>query len=98
MAGYAEVLRGFAHAKQWIIGIALVDSSMRCCGIGHAMVEAVVADAEAAGMESVAVGVIVLRKRSLAFWTREGFTTEVRRRPITVDHVESEVVRLERSL
>ncbi len=98
LVGYAEVLRGFAHEKQWIIGIALVDSSMRSDGIGHAMVEAVVADAEAVGIDSLAVGVIVARERSLAFWTREGFTTEVRRRPITVGDAESEVVRLERSL
>jgi GNAT superfamily N-acetyltransferase len=98
LVGYAEVLRRFAHEDQWIIGIALVDPATRSDGIGLAIVDAIADDARAAGMTSLAVGVIVSRERSMAFWTREGFTTEVRRRPITIGDVESEVARLERSL
>jgi GNAT superfamily N-acetyltransferase len=94
--GYAEVLRGFAHPEQWIIGIALVDTALRGHGIGRALVAAIAEDARAAGIASLAAGVIALRERSLAFWAREGFTTEVRRRPIVVGGVETEVVRLER--
>ncbi|HET6495204.1 MAG TPA: GNAT family N-acetyltransferase [Thermoleophilia bacterium] len=75
--GYAEVLRGFAHAGRWMIGIALVDTAWRGCGIGKALVAAIVEDARAACVASFAAGVIVTRERSLAFWAREGFTTEV---------------------
>ncbi len=98
LTGYAEVLRGFAHERQWIIGILLVDPALRGRAVGRAVVEAVADDARAAGMESVAVGVISTRERSLAFWVREGFTTEVSRRPIVIEGLEAEVVRLERHL
>ena len=96
VAGYAEVLRGFVHPEQWMIGIALVDAALRGRGIGRALVAAVAEDARAAGIASLATGVIALRERSLAFWVREGFTTEVRRRPIVIGGVETEVIRLER--
>ena len=96
--GYAEVLRGFAHAEQWMIGIALVDTTRRGCGIGKALVAAIVEDARAAGVASLAAGVIVTRERSLAFWAREGFTTEVARRPFVIGSLETEVVRLERRI
>ena len=98
VAGYAEVLRGFAHAEQWIIGIALVDTALRGQGVGKALVAAIAEDARAAGAASLAAGVIATRERSLAFWAREGFTTEVRRRPIVIDGVDTEVVRLERRI
>jgi len=98
LVAYAEVLRGFAHRRQWIIGIVLVDPAMRGVGIGQAIVEAVAEDARTGGVESLAVGVIATRERSLAFWVREGFTTEVKRRPMTVAGVQTEVVRLERQL
>jgi len=97
-AGYAEVLRGYAHKGQWIVGIVLVDPTMRSGGIGHDIVRAIVADARACGVESLAAGVIVARERSLAFWSREGFTTEVSRRPIVVGGKKTHVVRLEFSL
>ena len=96
VAGYAEVLRGFAHAEQWIIGIALVDTALRGQGVGKALVTAIAEDARAAGIASLAAGVIATRKRSSAFWAREGFTTEVRRRPIVIGGEDTEVVRLER--
>jgi L-amino acid N-acyltransferase YncA len=97
-AGYAEVLRGYARKGQWIVGIVLVDSTMRSGGIGHDIVRAIAADARACGVESLAAGVIVTRERSLAFWSREGFTTEVSRRPIVVGGKKTHVVRLELSL
>ena len=95
LAGYAEVLRGYAHERQWIIGIVLVDAAMRGGGVGHGIVQAIAADARVCGVESLAAGVIVTRERSLAFWNREGFTTEVRRRPIVVGGQKTHVVRLE---
>jgi GNAT superfamily N-acetyltransferase len=98
VVGYAEVLHGFALAEQWMIGIALVDTALRGGGIGKALVTAIVEDARAAGIVSLVAGVIATRKRSLAFWAREGFTTEVRRRPIVVGGVYTEVVRLERRI
>lgn len=98
VAGYAEVLRGFAHVKQWIIGIALVDTALRGHGVGKALVAAIAEDARAAGATSLAAGVIATRERSLAFWAREGFTTEVRRRPIVIGGEDTEVVRLERRI
>lgn len=97
-AGYAEVLRRFAHEGQWMIGIVLVDAGLRCRGVGHRIVAAIAADAGAAGVTTLAAGVIALRERSLAFWEREGFTNEVRRREITVGDVQTHVVRLERRL
>lgn len=98
LAAYAEVLRGYAHPRQWIIGIVLVDPALRGAGIGHAVVEAVAADARAAGMDSLAVGVLAMRRRSLAFWRREGFCREVSRRPVAAGEVQTEVLRLERAL
>ncbi len=96
LAGYAEVLRRFAHEGQWMIGIVLVDVDMRSRGVGRRIVAAIADDARAAGISSLAAGVIALRERSLAFWHREGFTTQVRRREITIGDVQTEVVRLER--
>ncbi len=93
--GYAEVLRGFARPDQWIVGIVLVDGSQRGSGIGGSIVRAIAADAMAVGAGSLAAGVIVSRRRSLAFWRREGFTEEVARRLVTVAGAEDEVVRLE---
>ena len=84
--------------KQWIIGIALVDTALRGQGVGKALVAAIAEDARAAGATSLAAGVIATRERSLAFWAREGFTTEVRRRPIVIGGVDTEVVRLERPI
>ena len=98
LLGYAEVLRGFAHPGQWMIGIVLVDEKARGAGVGRAIVEAVVADARSAGTDSLAAGVITSRVRSLSFWHREGFTFERLRRPITVCGEPAEVVRLERRL
>lgn len=99
LLGYAEVLRGYAGRDQWTIGIVLVDPAVRSSGIGHAVVEAIASDARAAGARSLMAGVIAARERSLAFWRREGFVREVRRRPIVVaGGQESEVVRLERAL
>lgn len=98
LAGYAEVLRGFAHPEQWMIGIVLVDAGSRGQGIGRAIVAAIAEDAFAAGARSLAAGVVAARERSIAFWVREGFTTEVRRRPLLMGGVETEVVRLERRL
>ncbi len=98
LVGYAEVLRGYAHEHQWIVGILLVDPALRGTGIGHAVVEAIATDAREAGADSLCAGVIVERARSLAFWRREGFTSEVRRRPLVVAGRETQVVRLERKL
>jgi len=98
IVGYSEVLRGFAHPGQWMVGIVLVDAALRSDGIGGAIVAAIAEAAREAGVGSLAAGVIVLRERSLNFWRREGFTNEVRRRPLTVAGVETEVVRLERTL
>ena len=50
LAGYVDVLRGFAHSAQWFIGFAVVDPTMQSMGIGQAMVEAVAEDARAAGI------------------------------------------------
>ena len=97
-AGYAEVLRGFPQSHQWTIGIVLVDASQRSQGVGKAIVDAVAADAAAAGGAALVVGVIALRDRSLSFWYREGFATELLRRPIVLCGLETEVVRLERRL
>jgi L-amino acid N-acyltransferase YncA len=97
--GYAEVLRGFDRPDQWTIGIVLVDPVVRSSGSGHAMMEAVASDARAARARSLMAGVITARERSMAFWHREGFVREVRRRPIVfAGGQESEVVRLERDL
>ena len=96
--GYAEVLRGFARRDQWMIGILLVDRAVRGRGIGGAVVGAVEADARAAGAGSLAIGVIASRERSVAFWRRQGFTTEVQRRPFALGDVQTEIVRLERVL
>jgi GNAT superfamily N-acetyltransferase len=98
LLGYAEVLRGFARPGQWIIGIVLVDEASRGQGIGRALVDAVARDAQHAGADSLAAGVIASRGRSLRFWNREGFTVERLRRPITVCGVETDVIRLERAL
>jgi GNAT superfamily N-acetyltransferase len=98
LAGYAEVLRGYAQPDQWMIGIVLVESRRRGRGIGKAIVAAIVADARAAGTRSLAAGVIAARTRSMAFWRREGFTTEALRRPIVVSGMQTEVVRLVRRL
>ncbi len=98
LSGYAEVLRGFPEAGRWIIGIVLVDARQRGAGVGRGVVDAIAEDARAAGATALAAGVITTRERSLALWRREGFTTEVRRRPIVIGDVEAEVVRLERSL
>jgi GNAT superfamily N-acetyltransferase len=96
--GYAEVLRDYAAPDQWMIGIVLVDAEERSRGVGREIVAAIAADARSAGARSLAAGVIATRERSLAFWRREGFTTEVRRRPITIGGVQTDVVRLERAL
>ena len=77
LLGYAEVLRGYERPGQWIVGIVLVDAAIRGRGIGHAIVDAIASDARAAGIESLAAGVIALRERSMNFWTREGFVHEV---------------------
>ena len=98
VVGYSEVLRRFTDTDQWMIGIVLVDADLRSDGIGGAIVQAIVDAAAEAGVASLAVGVIALREGSLRFWRREGFTSEVRRRPITVRGVETELVRLVRSL
>lgn len=98
LLGYAEVLRGFERADQWIVGIVLVDTAERGVGVGRAIVDAIASDAVGAGMESLAAGVIALRERSLAFWRREGFTREAKRRPITIGAAETVVIRLERPL
>jgi len=98
VAGYAEVLRGFPQEGRWTIGILLVAAELRGAGVGRAVVDAIAGDARAAGVTALVVGVISTRERSLAFWRREGFNTEVRRRPIAIGNVEAEVVRLERSL
>jgi GNAT superfamily N-acetyltransferase len=96
--GYAEVLRGCARPEQWMIGIVLVDAGERGRGVGREIVAAIAADARSAGAHSLAAGVIATRERSLAFWRREGFTSETRRRPITIGGVETDVLRLERAL
>lgn len=98
LQGYGEVLRGYERPDQWIIGIVLVDPAARGTGVGRTLVDAVAADALEAGVTSLAAGVIASRVRSLRFWHREGFTHEVRRRPITVAGEDTEVVRLERTL
>jgi len=98
LVGYAEVLRGWPAEDSWVIGILLVDSALRGSGFGHEIAEAVAHDAKAAGVRSLLVGVISSRTRSLAFWKREGFTTEALRRPLTIGTTEHEVVRLERGL
>ena len=96
LLGYSEVLRGFAHPGQWIVGIVLVDASVRGAGIGRSIVDAIARDAVDAGIESLAAGVIIARERSLKFWNREGFTFERQRRAITVNGADADVVRLER--
>jgi GNAT superfamily N-acetyltransferase len=98
LVAYSEVLRGFEGPTEWIIGIVLVDPEYRCKGLGHRVLECIAADAIAWGATTLAVGVITSRTRSLRFWNREGFTHEVRRRPITVAGCETEVVRLQRRL
>jgi GNAT superfamily N-acetyltransferase len=98
LVGYAEVLRGYEDAGQWIIGIALVDQALRGRGIGRAIVEAVAQDACAAGVKALAVGVIATREGSLRFWRREGFTHEVRRRTLSIGDHQHEIVRLQRRL
>jgi GNAT superfamily N-acetyltransferase len=98
LVAYSEVLRGFEGPLEWIIGILLVDPEHRCNGLGHRMIERIAADAAAWGATTLAAGVIVSRTRSLRFWNREGFTHEVRRRPITLAGCETEVVRLQRRL
>jgi GNAT superfamily N-acetyltransferase len=98
LVAYSEVLRGFEGPMEWIIGIVLVDPEHRCNGLGQRVLERIAADAAVWGATTLAVGVIVSRTRSLCFWNREGFTHEVRRRPITVAGFETEVVRLQRQL
>jgi len=98
LVAYSEVLRGFEGRMEWIIGILLVDPEHRCNGLGHRVLERIAADAVAWGATTLAVGVIASRTRSLRFWSREGFTQEVRRRPITVAGFVTEVVRLQRRL
>jgi GNAT superfamily N-acetyltransferase len=98
LVAYSEVLRGFEGPMEWIIGIMLVDPEHRCSGLGHQVLERIAKDAAEWGATTLAVGVIMSRTRSLRFWNREGFTHEVRRRPITVAGCETEVVRLQRRL
>jgi GNAT superfamily N-acetyltransferase len=98
LVGYAEVLRSFAFPGQWIIGIVLVDATVRGAGIGRAIVDAIADGATGAGIDSLAAGVITTRERSLMFRNREGFTFEQQRRSITIGGTDTEVVRLERAL
>lgn len=98
LEGYAEVLRGFERPDQWIVGIVLVDPAARSLGIGRSIVDAIAADASASGMHTLAAGIIASRRRSMAFWRREGFLREVRRRSVTIAGRPDEIVRLERDL
>jgi GNAT superfamily N-acetyltransferase len=98
LVAYAEVLRGWPDRDGWIVGILLVDAARRGEGIGPQVVEAIARDADEARMHQLVVGVIASRDRSLAFWKREGFTSEVLRRPIRIGDEPHEVVRLVRGL
>jgi GNAT superfamily N-acetyltransferase len=98
LVAYAEVLRGWPDANAWAIGILLVDAQMRSQGLGTEVLEAIMQDARAAGMNETVVGVISSRERSLSFWQREGFSREILRRPFAVGDDHCEIVRLARSL
>jgi GNAT superfamily N-acetyltransferase len=98
LVGYAEVLRGWPEADSWIIGILLVDASLRSSGIGHVIAEAVAQDARSLGVRALLVGVIATRERSLAFWRREGYEKEVKRRQLIIGDEQHEIVRLEKEL
>jgi diamine N-acetyltransferase len=74
MIGCCDVLRGWKHARQSMIGLLLFDESFQGHGYGTQAcrkIEELVRSWE--GMESLRIGVIETNVTAFAFWKKMGF-------------------------
>lgn len=97
MIGCTDVLRGWKHPKQSMIGLLLFDESFQGHGYGRqacGMIEDIVRSWE--GMESLRVGVIETNTQAHAFWRKMGFRETGERRKS--DEFIAETIILEKPL
>jgi len=74
MVGCADVLRGWRHARQSMIGLLLFDEEVQGRGYGREAVRIIEDIARGwTGMESLRVGVNASNPGAHAFWQRMGF-------------------------
>lgn len=76
LAGIAELAFGWPAPHDAYIGLLLLDPAARGQGLGRTMVAALRQAAIARGATQMRAAVLDSNPRGLAFWQREGFTTE----------------------
>lgn len=75
-----DILKNYAVANEWMIGLFLLHPSKRRQGLAQAIHKAIVAKAKAEGAKSLRVGVVTQNKIGQAFWFGLGYQ-EVKRTP-----------------
>lgn len=97
VVGCADVLRGWKHARQSMIGLLMFDESVQRSGLGTRAVQAIEAIVRGwEGMESLRVGVNASNPGAHAFWTRMGFIETGAR--VKLDDYVSEAIIMEKPL
>lgn len=72
--GVLAVLRGYREAKDWWIGLLLLDPSQRGNGLGSRVVDSVLAWARESGVaETIWIAVAPRNEKALRFWRGRGF-------------------------
>ena len=72
--GIVAVLRGYREAKDWWIGLLLLDPGLRGSGVGTKAVDAVLAWARESGVaEKLWIVVAPRNEKALRFWRGRGF-------------------------
>ncbi|MEP2640000.1 GNAT family N-acetyltransferase [Roseobacter sp.] len=82
--GIICIAEGYELAKDWWIGLVLMDPAYRERGIGHKVINSIKNRARTAGIEALKLSVLEVNTRATLFWTREGFVPH-RYAPATPD-------------
>jgi len=76
LVGVVTCLRNFYAAREWYMGLLLIDPAARSAGLGARMAQHVFNIARSQNATCIRVAVLDANPRGRAFWERQGFGPE----------------------
>lgn len=98
LIGVADAAFGYPGTDDAFLGLMILAPSARGGGRGRHFLRHIEGECRARGMTALFLAVFDANPRARAFWEREGFTTRLTGRPVTVGHKTQDVRRMGKAL
>lgn len=98
LIGVADTAFGYPETDDAYLGLMILAPAARGLGAGRRFLRHIEHQCRARGMKALFLAVFEANPRGRAFWEREGFTTRLAGRPVTVGQKTQMVRRMGKSL